>query len=695
MNRLDTRRAGRDRLSPVCVTLVALAVTLCAPLVGPGAQAAPIDRPTFDLPFMPGTSIAQRLAAHRAEAQMPGYQVQAQSIMPLAYTAADFANLPQGAWQLVHQEVTVETEPSVPLLRVKGAVKVRPKDGETVEKLTFRTDVIDDKSLVVTDAAGNPLKAKYVLIAKIMGRIEVSLPAPLTEAVDTSIQFAYEAVLDCNSKTTMLKSCSFDKEFQSVMFFDYFLQHGEVGHAPFSSTLHVLTEQGVVAAAPGIPLPAQPTDDGRLSWTFLQPERTSNAGFTIANYQPVGDEVPEPASKANPFVRVYTIGSFIKNAALVVKTAKKMLDFFGQRFVAFPWAGVNIIQNAQSLGGGYAPLSGVFMLRQVFGMVENGWYWTMANELMAHELAHQWWGNLARPLKSGDVSLSESLAEFSSCLYTEKVLGNRSQIIGDNLSYMYTVPWNADVPLGSNYVTGSGQAYVPIVYHKGAVVMDMLRIELGEATMLQGLAHYAEAFDRDYAEVSDLQASMEAVSGRNLSWYFKQWFMGKGAIHVQFAGRVQPAEGGKWRFRLRATTLGYVTMRFKLPIRVTHVDGSTTDSFVDIIPDGDGPAVGEVLLDKRPRGIRADPDRRLLRTFDVLTPGDVNLDGLTDGADFLEAAYRKGRSILATNHNGQTVLFPNAGWDELYNVAKDKAQIVNEADLDLISENLGAEVIDF
>ena len=680
------------RLPTLLLVLALLPVAAVAVAAPPTARALP----TIDLPPWPDSQFARRLQGHEAEANArPQQSMDPQLPSTAGWTAANYSKLIEPKWSILHQDITVEVEPDKPLIRVWLVVKVRPKVGESITKMRFRSEVMDLDTLEVKDAAGNELQHKLVVQSQIYGRLDVDLPAPLTEGVDTDISVSYAAELDCDSQYTMLKSCSFDKEFQSVMFFSYYLRHGEAGHAPFISDLHVVTDVGYTAAAPGVPSGPDTLQSGRLLWHFKQLERTENAGFVIAKYEPKGDPIPAQPSPDNPYVRAYTVGNYIANAPTIIAAAKAMIAFYGERFVPFPWSGINIIQNANSLGGGYAPLSGIFMLRNIFGAKEGSGYWTSTSELMAHELAHQWWGNLIRPMGNGDVCLSESLAEVSSCMYTEKALNSRQQIIGDNLSYVYQVPTKNDVPLTSPYVYGSPN-YVQIVYHKGAVVFDMLRIELGEQPFLDGLAKYAAAFDRDYASVSDLQLSLEEVSGRNLGWYFKQWFHSPGAIHVQFAGRVDPLPAGGWVFRLRTSTLGFATMRFKLPLRIWYTDGTSEDTFMDIIPAaGSAIAVTELKLDKRPRSVRPDLGRRLLRRFEILTPGDVDLNGLVDGADLVETAFRKGRAVVAHGKNGQSYFYPNQGWDELFDIVPDDGHVVDEKDIDLVVESFGSTAIDF
>ena len=386
-----------------------------------------------------------------------------------------------------------------------------------------------------------------------------------------------------------------------------------------------------------------------------------------------------------PWLRLLTLGTYQGAAKGLLSSVDSMLGFYGQRFGAFPWSGLSIIQVANNFGGGYAPLSGIFMLRNIFGAQAGAGGWTSWNELAAHEVAHQWWGNYARPMATADVCLSESLAEYSSCLYTEHTLKSRAQLVEDNLSYVYTVSPANDRPLASATVYQS-PAYVQIVYHKGAAVFEMLRHEVGEAVLAKGLAAFAVSFGRDYARVSDLRAAVEKASGRDLGWFFKQWFQQTGSIEVELAARMVTESDGSLTLRLRVAQLSKVPMRFRLPLRLTFADGEVQETSVEVEPPLDGfVTVVTLPLSKRPLIVRPDVNRTLLRQFVIIDGADVTLDGLVDGVDLMECAFRRGRRVVWKGN-----FFPSASWDELFDA--DGSYVIDDADMSRIFEMAGEEV---
>ena len=685
-----------SRLLRLRQLLAAVAILLVAPalLAKPAPKAVDPLRDTIDLPLPADHPLAMRLDAHRREAashhfgpdQQPGAQLHG---LHASVTAAEYANVPKTKWSIVHQDITLDVAPSKAELQADVIVTLTT-DAKDVQEITLRTDTLSKVNVTLPN--GQLLKAKYKDLQPSIGLLTVELPVPLTPGVDSDLHVTYEAKLKCSGGGYRLKPCNFDSVYSTVAFFRYYLGHGSVTRHPFTSDLYIITPHNRSAAAPGVPMGATKLDDGRLSWRFKQPEKTQNAGFSIAAYGIAGDE-PAGMASGEPFVRVYSQGKYAGNGATMVALAKAVIQFAGERMGPFPWAGVNLIQVAQNFGGGYAPLSGIFMLQYVFGTKQGGQGWNSTVELTAHEMAHQWWGNYVRPATHNDTSLSESLAEFTSCLYTEKTLETRSQIIGDNLSYVYTVKTHEDRPLGS-VAAHSSNKYVQIMYHKGAVVMDMLRIELGEQQWLDALKAFAKKFGRDYARWQDLGAVVNEETGKDYGWYFQQWFANTGYIRGEITSKVTHLDDGGSKVRLRFGHLSTKPMRFRLPLRVTYADRSTEDVFVDILPQDDTHiSVAEKSFDKKVVAVRPDLGRRLLRRFSVLTPGDVDLNGLTDGRDLIELGFRMRRGIVFTNNSGQQSFYPNALWDEIYDVSPNFR--LDLEDVDALDVAVGAEAINF
>jgi hypothetical protein len=242
------------------------------------------------------------------------------------------------------------------------------------------------------------------------------------------------------------------------------------------------------------------------------------------------------------------------------------------------------------------------------------------------------------------------------------------------------------VPIASSAVYNSA-AYVDIIYHKGAVVMHMLRRQLGDAAMAKGLHAFTTKFGRDYASVDDLRKTLEISSGQTLGWFFTQWFKQKGLLRAELAARLVAKDDGSWKVRVRIHQPDAKPRRFLLNATLYLASGEPLPLSADVTPDAQGYAIVEWLAPSRPVRVRLDPDRLLLRQFATGTPGDVTMDGQTDGADFVDMALRMGHG-LKVEFKGQSYFMPDLNFNELYDVTADL--VIAEDDLDSLEAALGS-----
>lgn len=643
------------------------------------------------LPVAEDSPSAKRFAGHHAEAAHRPRQVGVQQLAqggPWSWYAADFASLVTPPWAIEHQDITVDLNAAKSTL--KTTLVLTLVFNEPTEQLQLVTGSVT--KAVVTAADGTPVESKLTQLNG-MSLLGVTLPQAASPTDKLQLKVETQATLDCSPEGIGLLPCGLGATYQWVTFHRYYLQAALAGHAPFTSDLHVITPADRLAAAPGLLSGSELMEDGRKVHHFKQIERTDNAGFAVADY-----EALEGKLEGGQPLRIFTAGKFVPYADNILGLVQDVTSWYGERFAKFPWSSLNIIQLDKDFGGGYAPLSSVFMYRDVFGAQPGTGFWQQTVELTAHELGHQWWGNYVEPYSVGDVALSESLAEESSCWYTEKTLDSRSQLIGNHLSYLYTVPPTQDVAVGSQNVYNSAH-YVAVVYHKGSAVLDMLRAMIGDEAMAKGLALYAKSFGRDYARLDDLRKAMEEASGQKLSWFWQQWFNKTGPIRAEVAGRLVN-NGGQWAVRLRFAQPAQgnspsapAPKRFSVDVTIDYADSTQDVIAVEIAPVGDEPVIAEVPVKAQPVRVRLDVQRKLLRMWATATPGDFNFSGLVDGADLVELALRHGRAVRVIGKSGQEFFFSDTAWNELYDLQPDLR--VDMLDVDAFSGWVGTEAEQF
>ncbi len=153
------------------------------------------------------------------------------------------------------------------------------------------------------------------------------------------------------------------------------------------------------------------------------------------------------------------------------------------------------------------------------------------DDIVAHELAHQWWGDLVTCKDWSHIWLNESFATYSEYLWREQTHGPdeaRFALFQDFLVYLRQDREDYRRPIVYNRYRFSEELMDRHAYEKGACVLDMLRWVLGDGAFFRTLAHYLNKFEFSVAETNDFKIAIEEATGQNLHWFFDQWLYGAG-----------------------------------------------------------------------------------------------------------------------------------------------------------------------
>jgi len=215
----------------------------------------------------------------------------------------------------------------------------------------------------------------------------------------------------------------------------------------------------------------------------------------------------------------------VKNAPRTFRKTPEMIDFFSKRFgYDYPWAKYDQVCIA-GFGGGMENTSATTLGHGTIHD-ERAEQDFSSEGLVAHELAHQWWGDLITERTWAHVWLSESFATFSEYLWSRFDLGEDEgayNLLEKKNSYLREAHTRYMRPLVFNRYEQPWQVMDAHSYPKGATVLQMLRFVMGDEPFFRTLQEFLKTYEFKSVDTFDLMKTIKEVTGQNLDWFFEQW----------------------------------------------------------------------------------------------------------------------------------------------------------------------------
>ncbi len=174
-----------------------------------------------------------------------------------------------------------------------------------------------------------------------------------------------------------------------------------------------------------------------------------------------------------------------------------------------------------------------------------------SQSIIAHELAHQWWGDLVTLRTWDDIWLNEGFASYSEVLFFERFSNINA---GDLMRSSYDDGKMAGRLGGTVTAEDLDNPFddTGAVYTKGAWVLHMLRHLLGDQSFFDALKDYRQRFAYSNASTSDFQQVCEDHYGAKLDWFFTQWIYATGRPSYKVSTEVSQS-GTQLPFTLKVT----------------------------------------------------------------------------------------------------------------------------------------------
>ena len=198
--------------------------------------------------------------------------------------------------------------------------------------------------------------------------------------------------------------------------------------------------------------------------------------------------------------------------------ALKPLRFYSSLIGDYPYEKLANVQS-KTIYGGLENAGAIFYAENSVTGLGN------AERLIAHEIAHQWFGDCVTEADWYHIWLSEGFATYLTSLYIESVYG-RQQLLSDMANTRTRVIKYSEKhtkPVIDTTITNLMDLLSTNSYQKGGWILHMLRCETGDESFIKGLRLYYDRFKNSNALSSDFQQAMEEASGQDLNAFFRQW----------------------------------------------------------------------------------------------------------------------------------------------------------------------------
>ena len=288
--------------------------------------------------------------------------------------------------------------------------------------------------------------------------------------------------------------------------------------------------------------------------------------------------------------------------------------------------------------------------------------------LIAHELAHQWFGDKVTCGSWKDIWLNEGFATYLASLVIENFDGNAA-FITDKTNMINNI---TSQPGGAVYLTDTEALNVGRIfssrlsYNKGAMVLNMLRLKMGDTMFFQALRNYLADTNLayKYAVTSDLKSHLEAVYGNSLTEFFNDWVFNQGYPTYNITAQNWGAGQAKITVSQTQSHSSVSFFEMPIPVRLTGAGGQTFDAILENTTNNQEFIISVPFAIT---GANFDPEKDIISKNNTVTLGNENFN--------LEKAI---------------ALYPNPVSNELHiqipsNISIEKVTIFN---------NLGQKVIE-
>jgi Peptidase family M1 domain len=323
-----------------------------------------------------------------------------------------------------------------------------------------------------------------------------------------------------------------------------------------------------------------------LGWATSQFVQVDSASFSIT--RPAGEaEDTSPMTGASYTfgdVHVVSSGMLQRRARELFEEAQRVLKFYGSLLGDIPYQSFTLAVVERNQPGGHSPpyfaaLSHPPPATPIAWRTDPAYFEGFPEFFLAHEAAHQWWGQGVGWKNYHEQWISEGFSQYFAALYAEHI--KRKSVFDSIVNQMsrWTIDRSDQGPVYLGYRLGhirnDGRVFRALVYNKGALTLHMLRRLIGDEMFFRGLRRFYSTWRFKKAGTEDVKAAFELEANRDLDRFFDRWIYGFTLPRLKFSYTTE-ADAITVRFEQIGET-------FDVPVTVTvEYANSSTDVTVPL-----------------------------------------------------------------------------------------------------------------
>ena len=447
------------------------------------------------------------------------------------------------------------------------------------------------------------------------GKLKVNLPAPANAGTRLTLTIVYQGkpkdglilTNDKDGKPSAVGDNWPDRVHHWIPTLDH-------PSAKATITFNITTPEREEVIANGRLDHVETTANGQRTWTYTQSAPIPPYCMIIA----VGQfQRLEPAKVTLTLMSYHVPHS---DASLALKgfgPAVPSLEYFVETVGPYPYDKLAMIVGATRFGGMENSSAIVFTSNLLTRSASDGLSKTYGIPsgnvaLIAHEIAHQWFGDSVTESTWADLWLSEGFATYFAGLFLERYEGEDvfQAYMAKAATNIFEYERRKRIPIHDRDTENLLELLNANNYQKGSWVLHMLRSSLGDEVFFRGIRNYYEAHKHSVASTEDLRAALEKASGKELKAFFTRWVYESG--HPQYELTWQWVARRNLRLVLKQLQPGNAFLD-PVPVRITTASGPR-----DVLLKPTGKQLIETVpLRENPSNIELDPRNTLLKHANV------------------------------------------------------------------------------